>query len=79
MTAKMATMFGDVTGLQQRHHFKKKPNFVEKIKGFPLRAKSFRNTSTYQKVRGRVLSPPSPLTLYHGEDMTLRVRPRVNE
>ena len=34
MAAKMKTMFGDVTDLQQRHHL-----------GFPLKAKSFRNTA----------------------------------
>ena len=42
------------------------------IKGFPLKAKSFRNTATYQKFKGGSI-PPSPL--YHGGGM--RVRPRV--
>ena len=32
----MTTMFGDVTDLQQRHHPKNIPHFVEKMKGFPL-------------------------------------------
>ena len=52
MAAKMTTMFGDVTDLQQRHHPKNIPHFVEKMKGFPLKAKSFRNTATYQKLKG---------------------------
>ena len=37
----------------------------EEIKGFPLKAKSFRNTATYWKTLGRVLSTPPPLPLYH--------------
>ena len=75
MAAKMATMFGDVTELQQRHHPSNIRHLVEKIKGFPLKAKSLRNTATYQKLKGGVLSTPP--TLYHGGGMTLRVRPRV--
>ena len=46
----MVTIVGDVTGLQQRHHPKKVPHLVERIKGFPLKAKSFGNTATYQKL-----------------------------
>ena len=45
----MATMFGDVTDLQRRHHQSNIPHLVKKIKGFPLKAKSFRNIATYQK------------------------------
>ena len=45
----MATIFGDVTDLHQRHHSLKIPHLVEKITGFPLKAKSFRNTATCQK------------------------------
>ena len=48
MAAKVATIVGDVTGPQQRHHPQNIPPLVEKIKGFPLKAKSFRNTETYQ-------------------------------
>ena len=47
MAAKMATIFGDVTGLQQRRHPKNIPDLVKKIKGFPLKVKSFQNTATY--------------------------------
>ena len=49
---------------------------MEKIRGFPLKAKSFRNTAAYQKLKGggEFHQPP----LYHGGGMTLRVRPRVN-
>ena len=50
MAAKMVTIVGDVTSLQQRHHPKNIPHLVEKIKGFPLKAKSFGNTATYQKL-----------------------------
>ena len=69
----MATIVGDVTGFQQRHHPKNIPHLVKKIKGFPLKVKSFRNTAIYQKLRGGV----PPRTLYHG-GYGLRVRPRVN-
>ena len=60
---KMATIVGDVTGLQHRHHPFNKPHLVKKVKGFPLKVKSFRNTATYKKLRGGVTSspPPSPL------------------
>ena len=57
MVAKMATMFGDVTDLHRRHHPLNIPHLVEKTKGFPLKAKSFRNTATYPKLWGGV--PPS--------------------
>ena len=70
----MRAMFGDVTDLQQRHHPYNIPHLVEKIKGFPLKAKSFRSIATYQKPNGgSSINPP----LYHGGGMTLRVRPRV--
>ena len=69
----MATIFGDVTDLQQRHHPLKIPHLVEKIKGFPLKAKSFRNTATCQKHKGGFHQTP----LYHDGGMTLRVCPRV--
>ena len=57
----MATI-SDVTGLQQCYHQQSIPHLVEKIKGFPLKAKSFRNTATCQKRWGGVLSTRSPRT-----------------
>ena len=74
----MATMFGDVTVPQQRHHPQNIPHLVEKMKGFPLKANSFRNTATYKKPKGGGGSI-NPLPLYHGGGMTLRVRPRVKK
>ena len=44
----------------------------ENIKGFPLKANTFRNTAMYQKLKG------GSITLYHGGGMTLRVCPKVN-
>ena len=83
MAAKMATIVGDVTDLQQRHHPLNIPHFFEKINGFPLKAKSFRNTATYQKTLGRGTINPHPLptssSLYHSGGVTLRVRPRVSK
>jgi len=35
----MATIVGDVLGLQQRHHPKNIPHLVKKVKGFPLKVK----------------------------------------
>ena len=60
MVANMRAMFGDVTDLQQRHHPYNIPHLVEKIKGFPLKAKSFRNMATYQNPRGDPSTPLSP-------------------
>ena len=61
----MATILGDVTGLQQRHQPQNVPTLVEKIKGFLQKAKSFRNAAKYQKLLGGVPSstpatPPPP-------------------
>ena len=53
---KMATIFGDVTVLQQHHPPWNIPHLVSNIKGFPLKAKSFLNTATYQKLWGGVPS-----------------------
>ena len=78
--SKIATIAGEVTaGLQQRHHPQNIPPLVEKIKGFPLKAKSFRNTATCQKLWGRVPSttPPPATPLHHGGGMDLCVRLRV--
>ena len=55
----MATIVGDVTGLQHRHHPQNISHLVETIKGFPLKAKPFRNTATDQnRGRSRVASHP---------------------
>ena len=73
----MVTLVGDVTGLQQRHHPKNIPHLVKKMKGFPLKAKSFQNTATYQELWGGV---PSPLRLPPCITMGVRIcflRPRV--
>ena len=77
----MATIVGDVTDLQQRHHPLNIPHFFEKINGFPLKAKSFGNTATYQKLQeGIPLTPPPPTSsLYHSGGMTLRIRSRVKK
>ena len=55
MAAKIATIVGDVTGLQQRHHPQNISHLV-KIKGFPLKVKSFQNTETYQKLISRIIA-----------------------
>ena len=70
----MATIVGDLTGLQQGHHPYHIPHLVKKIKGFLLKVKWFQNTATYQKLKRGSIPPP----LYHGGGMNLRVRPRVN-
>ena len=58
-------LFCDVTDLQQCHHPQNIPLTVEKIEGFPLKAKSFQNTATYQKLKGgggggSINPPPVP-------------------
>ena len=58
MAAKMATIVGDVTGLQQRHHSLNIRHLVKKIKGFSVKAKSLRNTATYQKLWGGAVADP---------------------
>ena len=57
----MATIVGDVRGFQQRHHLQNIPHLVKKIKGFPLKTKSFQNTVTYPKLAGGVPETPHPL------------------
>ena len=64
LVAKMATLFWDVTEIQQCHHPQNIPHRVEKIKGFPLKAKFFWDTATYQKLHckgggGGSINPPS--------------------
>ena len=74
----MATTVSDVTGLQQCYHQQSIPHLVEKIKGFPLKAKSFRKTANIMKNFGEGFHQPlPPQPLYHGWGMNLRVRTRV--
>ena len=73
----MATIVGDITGLQQHQHPYNIPHLVKKMKGFQLKVKSFQNTATYQKLWGGVQSTTPQPHLYHGEGMNLRIRPRV--
>ena len=73
----MATIVADITGFEQRHQQLNIRRLVKKIKGFPLKVKSFRNTATYLKLRGGVPSPPPPTLMYHGGGMTSRVRASV--
>ena len=51
-------------------------NTVEKIKGFPLKAKSFQNTATYQKLKGggSINPPPVPPRENDFECTSLRVK-----
>ena len=77
MAAKMVTIFGDVTALWQRHHPRNIPHLVKKIKGFPLRVKSFQNTATYQNSWEGFHPPPPLLIPWWG--MNLRVLPRVKQ
>ena len=72
-------MFGDVKNLQQRQHPLKIPHLVERITGLPLKAKSFRNIATHQKLKGGggSINPHSPYLVHNCGGMTLRVRPRV--
>ena len=47
MAAKMVTIVGDVSSATTHKIYL---HLVEKIKGFPLKVKSFRNTATNQKL-----------------------------
>ena len=58
----------DINGAKRR-----KNNLVEKIKGFPLKVKSFRKIATNKKLLGR----GSINSLPHSGGMALPVRPRV--
>ena len=76
----MATILGDVTGLQQRHQPQNVPTLVEKIKGFLQKAKSFRNAAKYQKLLGGVPSstpatppPPPPTCMYRGRGHAMNI------
>ena len=71
MAAKMTSMLGDVTGLQQRHHpYKNIPHFFDRIEGFPLNALSFGNTATHKNYREGFHRPP-PLPPPHLPSYTL--------
>ena len=70
--------FIDVKGLKQRHHPENIPHVDKKSKGFPRKAKTFRNTATYQQLIPPPPPPPPP-PLYHGGGMNLRVGPRVKD
>ena len=59
---KMATIAGDVTGLQQRHHPWNIPHLVEQIKRFKI----------LQHINPSTSAPP----LYHGGGMNLHVCPK---
>ena len=56
----MATIVGDVTGLQQRYHPLNIPHLVEKIKGFPLKAKSRFEILQHIKNSGEGFHQPAP-------------------
>ena len=61
MAAKMTSMLGDVTGLQQRHHtYKNIPHLFDRIEGFPLNALSFGNTATHKNYREGFHQPHLP-------------------
>ena len=76
--SKMATIVGEVIGLLQRPHPSNIPHLNTKIKGFPVKVYSFRNTATYTTLRGGGGGIHPHLPLYHGGGMNLRLRPRIN-
>ena len=80
MAAKMATIVGDVTGLQQLNHSWNIPHLVKKIRGCPLKVKLFFKILQHIQNSGEGLHPPPPPpnALYHSGGMNLRVRPGVN-
>ena len=66
----MATILGDVTGLQQLHHPQNIPHIVEKIKTL--------ETLQHIKNSGEGFHHPPPLLpLYLGGGMNMSVCPRV--
>ena len=69
LEAKMATIVGDVTGLQQLHHPQNIPHIVEKIKTL--------ETLQHIKNSGEGFHHPPPLPLYLGGGMNMSVCPRV--
>ena len=72
----MATIVGDVTGLQQRHHpLKINLILLSRSKAFHCRKNRFEILQII-KNSGEGSIRPSPL--YHVWGMNLRVRPRVN-
>ena len=75
--SKMATIVGDVTGLQQRHHPIKYILSCREDQRLSIEGKIVSKYCNILKTSGRVSINPRP-SLYHGGGMNLRVRPRVN-
>ena len=74
---KMATIAGDVTGLQQRQHPIKYILSCGEDQRLSIQGKIVSKYCNILKTLGRV-SINSRHSLYHGGGMNLRVRPRVN-
>ena len=75
--SKLATIVGDVTGLQQRHHPIKYILSCREDQRLSIEGKIVSKYCNILKTLGRVSINPRP-SLYHGGGMNLRVRPRVN-
>ena len=75
--SKMATIAGDVTGLQQRHHPIKYILSCGEDQRLSIQGKIVSKYCNILKTLGRI-SINSRHSLYHGGGMNLRVRPRVN-
>ena len=75
--SKMATIVGDVTGLQQRHHPIKYILSCREDQRLSIEGKIISKYCNILKTLGRVSINPRP-SLYHGGGMNLRLRPRVN-
>ena len=58
MVAKITAMFGDVTGLQQRHHQWNIPHLVEEMKGFSLKENLF---EMLKQVKNPATPPHPPI------------------
>ena len=77
MAAKMATIVGDVTGLQQRHHPIKYTSSCREDRRLSTEDKIVSKYCNISKTRARgSINSPPPL-LYDVGGMSLRVRPRV--
>ena len=64
IAAKMTSMLGDVTGLQQRNdRYKNLPHLFDRMEGFPPNALSFGNTATHKNYREE-FHQPHPLPSY---------------
>ena len=75
MATKKVTMFGDVTGLQQRHHPYNYTSSCKKDQRLPTEGKIVLKYCNISKTLGKGSNTP----LYHGGGMALRVhvRPKV--